>query len=165
MDDDVPPYQTLDPSKNEIIEGLLACSLATDILICEANDGDAVSQSEYLLPYIPNPKTLSYLSVRKCHEYALRVLVNLSHDNETWSGSLLDNELTVPMVVRFIVSSHYRIAGTKSYDDKIHISDRLCLALGLLTNLVQVDERAKDLIRETCTFGDERVLHSKLTAS
>ena len=162
MDDDVPPYQTLDPSKSEIIEGLLACSLATDILICEANDEDTVSQSEYLLFY--NPKSLNYLSVRKCHESALRVLVNLSHDNETWSGSLLDNELTVPMVVRFIVSSHYRIAGTKSYDDKIHISDRLCLALGLLTNLVQVDERAKDLIRETCTFGDERVLHSKLTA-
>ena len=27
--------------------------------------------------------------------------------------------------------------------------DRLCLALGLLTNLVQVDEDAKDICRET----------------
>ena len=62
---------------------------------------------------------------------------------------MLDNELTVPMIVRFIVSSHHRIACTKSYEDKIHVSDRLCLALGLLTNLVQVDERAKDLVRET----------------
>jgi len=61
----------------------------------------------------------------------------------------LDNELTVPMVVRFIVSSHHRITGTSSHEDKIHVSDRLCLALGLLTNLVQSDERAKDLIRET----------------
>ena len=92
-------------------------------------------------------------TVRKCHEAALRVLVNLSHDNETWSGALLDNELTVPMIVRFIVSSHHRIADLKSYEDKIHVSDRLCLALGLLTNLVQVDERAKDLVRETCTCG------------
>ena len=98
-------------------------------------------------------KWLDVPSVRKCHESALRVLVNLSHDNETWSGALLDNELTVPMVVRFIVSSHHRIAGTKSYEDKIHVSDRLCLSLGLLTNLVQTDERAKDLIRETRTSG------------
>lgn len=91
-------------------------------------------------------------AVRKCHESALRVLVNLSHDNETWSGALLDNELTVPMIVRFIVSSHHRITSTKSHEDNIHISDRLCLALGLLTNLVQVDERAKDLTRETRKF-------------
>ena len=90
-------------------------------------------------------------TVRKCHESALRVLVNLSHDNETWSGALLSNELTVPMIVRFIVSSHHRIADTEFSEDKIHVSDRLCLALGLLTNLVQVDERAKDLVRETCT--------------
>ena len=76
--------------------------------------------------------------------------MNLSHDNETWSGALLDNELTVPMIVRFIVSSHHQVASAKSHEDKIHTSDRLCLALGLLTNLVQVDERAKDLVRGTC---------------
>ncbi|KAF9652285.1 hypothetical protein BDM02DRAFT_3089375 [Thelephora ganbajun] len=131
MDDDVPLYEALNPSRNEIIEGILSCSLATDILIREADDEDSVSQ------------------IRKCHESALRVLVNLSHDNGTWSGALLDNGLTVPMIVRFIVSSHRRIARVKSYEDKIHASDRLCLALGLLTNLVQVDERAKDLVRET----------------
>ena len=79
--------------------------------------------------------------------------MNLSHDNEAWSGALLNKELTVPMIARFIVSSHHRIADTKSSEDEIHISDRLCLALGLLTNLVQVDERAKDLVRETCTCG------------
>lgn len=99
------------------------------------------------------------LTVRKCHESALRVLVNLSHDNETWSGALLGNDLTVPMIFRLIVSSHHRIATTRSYEDKIHVSDRLCLALGLLTNLVQVDERAKDLIRETCTCGGTAELY------
>ena len=79
--------------------------------------------------------------------------MNLSHDNETWSGALLDNELTVPMIARFIVTSHHRIAGAKSHEDKIHVSDGLCLTLGLLTNLVQVDDRAKNLIRETCKSG------------
>lgn len=47
LDDDVSPYDALDPNRNEIIEGLLACSLATDILIREANDEDSASQSEY----------------------------------------------------------------------------------------------------------------------
>lgn len=98
-------------------------------------------------------KLLDVSAVRKCHESTLRVFVNLSHDSETWSGALLDNELTVPMIVRFIVSSHRRMNETGSYEDKIHASDRLCLALGLLTNLVQADERAKDLIRETRTSG------------
>jgi hypothetical protein len=46
-DDDAPPYEALHPNKKEIIEGLLACSLATDILIREAEDEDAVSQSEF----------------------------------------------------------------------------------------------------------------------
>lgn len=46
MDDDVPPCEALDPNRGEIIEGLLACSLATDILIRETKDEDTASQSE-----------------------------------------------------------------------------------------------------------------------
>lgn len=153
-DDEVPPYKALDSSRSEIIEGLLACSLVTDIAIREANDEGAASQSEYLMLHNSPLEWHDLPIVRKCHESALRVLINLSHDNETWSSALLDNELTVPTVVRFIVSSHSQIAGTGPYEDKIHVSDRLCLALGLLTNLVQADERAKDLVRETRTSDD-----------
>jgi len=46
MDDDVPPHDALDPSRSEIVEGLLACSLATDILIRGGGDEDAISQSK-----------------------------------------------------------------------------------------------------------------------
>lgn len=53
MDDDVPPYEALNSSRNEITEGLLACSLATDILICEASGEGAVSQCEYLTLHNP----------------------------------------------------------------------------------------------------------------
>ena len=68
------------------------------------------------------------------------------------------------MVARFIVSSHHRITGTRSHEGKVHVSDRLCLALGLLTNLVQMDERAKNLIRETRTPGRPVMfLHNELT--
>jgi hypothetical protein len=53
VDDDVSPYEALDPNRDEIIEGLLACSLATDILISEVDDEDDVSQSKYLTPRNP----------------------------------------------------------------------------------------------------------------
>lgn len=53
MDDDFPPHKALDPSRNEVIEGLLACALATDILIREAGDEDAVFQSKCLILHHP----------------------------------------------------------------------------------------------------------------
>lgn len=46
FDSDVPPHEVLDSSRSETIEGLLACCLATDILIREADDEDPVSQSK-----------------------------------------------------------------------------------------------------------------------
>jgi hypothetical protein len=94
------------------------------------------------------------------------VLVNLSHDNETWCQTLLQEEYTVPMVMRFVMTAHKQryapfsiverdIEDAYTSDMKdVHAFDRLCLALGLLTNLVQVSEKAKDLSRETsgCMF-------------
>lgn len=87
------------------------------------------------------------------------MLVNLSHDNEAWCKTLLQDEYTVPMIIRFIITAHkerYSSPNTTKQADygdeemRIQAFDRLCLALGLLTNLVQVDEKAKDLSRETC---------------
>ena len=45
--DDAPACEVLDSNRGEIIEGLLACSLATDILVREADSEDGVSQSEF----------------------------------------------------------------------------------------------------------------------
>ena len=53
MDDDVPPHEALDPNRSEIIEGLLACSLATDILFREADDEDTDFQSKCLTLHHP----------------------------------------------------------------------------------------------------------------
>ena len=52
--DDVPLHEALNPNRDEIIEGLLSTSLATDILTLEANDDDDVSQSErlILIPFV-----------------------------------------------------------------------------------------------------------------
>jgi hypothetical protein len=38
-------------------------------------------------------------------------------------------------------------------DEDAHALDRLCLAFGLLTNLVQASSKAKSLIRETRNYS------------
>lgn len=100
------------------------------------------------------------LAARRCLESALRVLINLSHNSQPWCQSLLDEEHTIPMVIRFIVTAHQQRygqaevtqGGLKPEEKDAQAFDRLCLALGLLTNLVQVEEKAKDLSRETSAF-------------
>ncbi|TFY75736.1 hypothetical protein EWM64_g8276 [Hericium alpestre] len=102
-------------------------------------------------------------TANKCMESALRVLINLSHDNATWCKLLLRQELTMPVVVSLIARSQtsrtrrsHKDEDTPTLDDDgdhegdAQAFDRLCLALGLLTNLVQADEgSAKDLVRAT----------------
>ena len=56
-----------------------------------------------------------------------------------------------------VISSLIATSLRASHDEEVgerdaQEFDRLCLALGLLTNLVQVNEDAKDLCRETSTF-------------
>ncbi|KAI0251927.1 hypothetical protein BJV78DRAFT_1207765 [Lactifluus subvellereus] len=87
----------------------------------------------------------------RCLESALRVLVNVSHENPTWCELLLHQELMIPVMSSLIASS---LCGACDMTEEIgerdaQAFDRLCLALGLLTNLVQVDKTSKDLCRET----------------
>ena len=91
------------------------------------------------------------------------MLINLSHDNPAWCKLLLHHELTIHVIVSLITSS-YSVrpisAKTAPKDAESEIEDedldrdaqafdRLCLALGLLTNLVQADDEAKDICRKT----------------
>ncbi|KAI9458855.1 hypothetical protein BJY52DRAFT_1204217 [Lactarius psammicola] len=87
----------------------------------------------------------------RCLESALRVLINVSHENPTWCGLLLHQKLMIPVVSSLIALS---LQGPQDVNEETNersarAFDRLCLALGLLTNLVQVDEDAKDICRET----------------
>ena len=90
----------------------------------------------------------------------MRVMINLTHDDLPWCGAVLSNEYAVLAVVRLIVISQRQRKGAtmkaESSEDAEEVDvaapslDRLCLALGLLTNLVQVCSEAKDRTRETC---------------
>ncbi|KAI9511640.1 hypothetical protein F5148DRAFT_1317045 [Russula earlei] len=89
----------------------------------------------------------------RCLESALRVLINVSHENTTWCELLLHQKLMIPAISSVIATSlhspHDVIEIDESGEPGAQAFDRLCLALGLLTNLVQVDEKSKDLCRET----------------
>jgi hypothetical protein len=80
------------------------------------------------------------------------VLINISHENTTWCELLLHQRLTVPVVSSLIATSLHASHGEGAGERDGQEFDRLCLALGLLTNLVQVNEESKDLCRETSTL-------------
>jgi hypothetical protein len=99
---------------------------------------------------------------QKCVGIALRVLVTLTLDNQDWSQSLIRHKLIMPFLMRTIVSSHHKQSASLASTDDIKSRppledspdlqqfDRFCLALGLLTNLVQGSADAQEQCRETC---------------
>lgn len=97
-------------------------------------------------------------------ESALRVLINLSHDNLSWCQGILSIATALPTIMRMVIlSQRQRIEVTyrgdafqpsqdnDEDDGAAQLLDRLCLALGLLTNLVQGALESKALIRDLCT--------------
>jgi hypothetical protein len=97
------------------------------------------------------------------------VLVSLTHCDAAWARAVVDSECAnalawvVRVILRFDWCLGKRERGIKKEDVEVEIVergkddleeletqalDRLCLALGLLTNLVQVVEETKDLLRE-----------------
>jgi hypothetical protein len=58
----------------------------------------------------------------------------------------------IPVISSLIATSLHTSHDEEAVDRDAQEFDRLCLALGLLTNLVQVNEESKDLCRETSTL-------------
>ncbi|KAI0076532.1 hypothetical protein K474DRAFT_1597837 [Panus rudis PR-1116 ss-1] len=99
----------------------------------------------------------------KCLETTLRILINLTHDNQLWCQYVLDHPMALQTILRVITISHkQRAANTvkkepdamtdvedEEGDSTAPILDRLCLALGLLTNIAQVNHELKAILRET----------------
>ncbi|KAI0777752.1 hypothetical protein BD413DRAFT_467628 [Trametes elegans] len=96
----------------------------------------------------------------KCLESALRVLINLTHDDLPWCQTVLDNALSMSAVMHLIVMAQRQRrlieeredaeqAEEDDAEDSARCLDRLCLALGLLTNLVQVTPDASAIVGQT----------------
>jgi len=101
----------------------------------------------------------------ECLNILLRVFVNLTHGDLNWAQSLIANEFAVGLIVRLISSlsstedeEHSDVSQrsaassaspSSSHHQQQHAWDRQCLALGLLTNLVQSVPRFKNVLRRT----------------
>ncbi|KDQ25997.1 hypothetical protein PLEOSDRAFT_1113649 [Pleurotus ostreatus PC15] len=110
-----------------------------------------------------------------CGEITFRVFMSLTHDEPDWCSALLDQEPGPLHIVRTVIRAHKNMlpqvkrepvdeqAMVKQEDDSVFdfeeddripniagalALDRLCLALALLTNLVQGCEDAKDTFRD-----------------
>ncbi|KAI0674378.1 hypothetical protein C8Q78DRAFT_967086 [Trametes maxima] len=101
----------------------------------------------------------------KCIESALRVLINLTHDDLPWCQAVLDNELSTAAVMHLIVMAQRQRRliekrseademGDEDADDAARCLDRMCLALGLLTNLVQSTPETREAIGDALLDSD-----------
>lgn len=105
-------------------------------------------------------------------QVTFRVLVSLTHSNQAWGRKVVDSECALGFVLRVvsgfrlstsdIVKKEESEVGFSNVKRKMktteaehsnsehitHALDTLCLALGLLTNLVQVVDGIQDLLRE-----------------
>ncbi|KAF9466171.1 hypothetical protein BDZ94DRAFT_1288503 [Collybia nuda] len=159
-ENDAPDYQSVNDRKMaQARDGWLVDALIALSICAEIDDGS---------------------SARECAEILFRVLVSLTHGDETWATKVIENECTLPFLAREIAHSSKQTSrgfrsGTRvkreervkneadenkdeatlgsngedpGRDEQIQSLDRLCLALGLLTNLVQAIESVKDLLRD-----------------
>lgn len=116
---------------------LLACS----ILISDLSDDSARAVAMEIM-----------LSV-------FRLLLALTTVSPDWSIALAGTPLAVPTLVKFIVATRnaearagrgsFVVVGTEENDVVSYKFDVLCLALGVLTNLVETAEGVRDVLRET----------------
>ncbi|KAI0937575.1 hypothetical protein AcV7_003573 [Taiwanofungus camphoratus] len=98
-------------------------------------------------------------TANRCIESVLRVLINLTHDDLEWCQAVLGEQSSLLVIMRLIVISHRQRAIKCEDEDELQATDigdgvassldRMCLALGVLTNLVQVSHEAKERTRET----------------
>ncbi|KAK0214959.1 hypothetical protein IW262DRAFT_1321414 [Armillaria fumosa] len=138
-----------------LLNGLISCGVHTEIAILTSK---------------PSGKA----ELDNCLDMVLRVLVSLSHRDQDWCENLLAHPTALLFIIRTIVRAdrvRHEYQGTPhdktnnkvkkeesdmelndeetSDDDtsQARVLDRLCLALGLFTNLVQQVEDAKDVLR------------------
>ena len=136
---------------------------STLVMLCCVTDVMSRSQDAQHLriagPYLDLYASLSlnfHVAAHKCMEAALRVLINLTHDSSSWCQASIGSSTGLPSILRLLATFHRQkvqsVAAEPSQhedeDEAANYLDRLCLILGLITNLVQTSEESKERIRE-----------------
>ncbi|KAG6849614.1 hypothetical protein H0H93_006898 [Arthromyces matolae] len=109
-------------------------------------------------------------SAINCMQVTFRVLVSLTHSDEIWGRKIAESESAFGFILRLIAhpsdgtimktvkkeeeaeaelnNGKGKMKAEVGSDRTTHTMDMLCLALALLTNLVQVNEGTKNLLRD-----------------
>ncbi|EJF63754.1 hypothetical protein DICSQDRAFT_153594 [Dichomitus squalens LYAD-421 SS1] len=101
-----------------------------------------------------------HATASKCVESALRVLINLTHEDLPWCRAVLEDDLSTLAIMFLVVMAQRQRrllvkcvdaeeTGSEDAENAARSLDRLCLALGLLTNLVQAASDARHVIADT----------------
>jgi hypothetical protein len=145
--------------QNTLPEGLLALCIASEVM---ADDDDYTEKRPLGKSFAIFLRSHLHIlgAACRCMVIALRILVNLTHDDPQWSESCLRSPFAFPFVTRAIVKAHSSLpASLGDIDNDILIPpdvdesrslDRLCLSLALMTNLIQETDDAKKCLRNTC---------------
>lgn len=91
-------------------------------------------------------------------ESAFRLLITLTHDNLLWCQVVVEDPVALFVLIRTVVASHReRMTLTikkedadesDESDETAQLLDRLCLSLGVLTNLIQNDPTSRDSLQD-----------------
>lgn len=153
--------------KRDLLElyGALPSQLISIILLSDIIRRGKFSDSLRSLGKVKFPYmchfTQFYVQVNQCSDLAFRVLINVTNGSASWSEAIMTETYTLPTLMRLISSSYLSvsnsskkaIASVNDGEDHLSVSmDRLCLALALLTNLVQEVEKLGRLLQDYSKF-------------
>jgi len=110
---------------------------------------------------------------QECFILTLRVLISLTHNDKGWARGVVGCGMAMGLILRAVWKvgrellclarveceredeegeDGRNVENENERDGGSHAFDTLCLVLGLLTNLVQVVDDAKDVVRRTRKF-------------
>lgn len=88
---------------------------------------------------------LTLFPVSDCTDYAFRVMINLTDASSLWSKAVASNPYSISTIICVAMSSQATVTSRfekktlldEDQEEATKAMDRLCLALALLTNLLQ----------------------------
>lgn len=96
------------------------------------------------------------LAASRCSDLAFRVLINLTNDDPEWVNAVVNDEYTLPTLLRLVTTSFRTMSQIDSKkilregdEEYARSMDRLCLSLALLTNLAQESKNLTSSLQAT----------------